>query len=212
MELEISSYDLEKLRPIKNSRHKGNFGGCYLFGNLALKYFDNLDLKKFSIPLEARLDELTKIKVPGVSLPINLVYCNKKFVGYTMPYYNGPTLTRILLEYKLGRRIITKEDIFKFYCSILSKIEQLSYNKIKVNDIKSDNIIFYNGNLNLVDCDFYSLKKDMEKEDVYKYNLKLLNEAFVKILQTYFDKEKNISYKDMELENENFINDVMKHC
>ena len=35
MRIDISSYDLDNLKPIKNSRHKGNFGGCYLFNELA---------------------------------------------------------------------------------------------------------------------------------------------------------------------------------
>lgn len=210
MRIDISSYDLENLKPIKNSRHKGNFGGCYLFNGLAFKYFEieNKILKE--IPLEKRLEELSKFRVDGVSLPIDLVYCNGKFIGYTMPYYNGPTLSRILLEKKLGRRTIVKEDILNFYFSILNKIEKLSYSKIMVNDIKPDNIICYNNEANLVDCDFYSVNNNMTEDEVLKFNLKLLNEAFLKVLEDFFGyKKSNYIYKDADLETKDFINVCM---
>lgn len=210
MRIDISSYDLDNLKPIKNSRHKGNFGGCYLFNELAFKYFEieNKILKE--IPLEKRLEGLSKLRVDGVSLPIDIVYCNGKFIGYTMPYYNGPTLSRVLLEKKLGRRTIVKEDILNFYFSILNKIEKLSYSKIKVNDIKPDNIIYYNNDANLVDCDFYSVNNNMTKDEVLKFNLKLLNEAFLKVLQDFFGyKKSNYIYKDADLETKDFVNACM---
>ena len=40
MKIEISPYDIKNLKPITNSRYKGNFGSCYLFFNKALKYLD----------------------------------------------------------------------------------------------------------------------------------------------------------------------------
>lgn len=191
MKIEISPYDIKNLKPITNSRHKGNFGSCYLFFNKALKYLD-MDkeiLKK--IDIEKRLDELSKIRIDGVSLPINLVYVNDKFTGYTMPYYNGPNLKNILLKYKLGKINITKEDIEKAYNIILNKIQTLSYNKIKINDIKPDNIIYYNGDFKIVDCDFYQVVDDISLDDILKYNLKLLDEAYKKVMKDYFD-----SYQD----------------
>ena len=212
MRIDISSYDLKNLKPIKNSRHKGNFGGCYLFNELAFKYFEmESDILK-KIPLEERLEELSNLRVDGVSLPIDLVYCNSKFVGYTMPYYNGPTLSRILLEIILGRRTITKEDFLNFYFSILNKIEKLSYCKIKVNDIKPDNIIYYNNDANLVDCDFYSVNNNMTKEEVLKFNLKLLNKALLKVLEDFFGyKKSDYKYEDADLEIKDFINVCMNN-
>lgn len=212
MRIDISDYDLKNLKPIKNSRHKGNFGGCYLLNGLAFKYLDmeNETLKK--TPIEKRLDELSKINIHGVSLPIDLVYCNGKFVGYTMPYYNGPTLSRMLLEIKLGKRIITKEDIFNFYFSILKKIEKLSCSKIMANDIKPDNIIYYNNEANLVDCDFYLVNINMPVDKVLDFNLKLLNEAFLKVLEDFFGyKKSKFGYKDAELKTKNFINTCMSN-
>lgn len=211
MRIDINSCDLDGLKPIKNSRHKGNFGGCYLFNGLAFKRLDMENDKLKKIPIEKRLEALSNLKVNGVSLPIDLVYCNNEFVGYTMPYYNGPTLSRILLEIKLGRRIITKEDIFYFYFSIFFKIEKLSYSKIMVNDIKPDNIIYYNNEANLVDCDFYSVNADISKDELLSFNLKLLNEAFLKILEDFFEYKEGIAYKDADLKSKDFINTCMSN-
>lgn len=212
MRIDISSYDLDNLNPIKNSRHKGNFGGCYLFNGLAFKYFEaESDILK-RLPLEERLEALSKLKVDGVSLPIDLVYCNDKFVGYTMPYYNGPTLTRILLEIKLGRRTVKEREILNFYSSILRKIEELSYYKIKANDIKPDNIIYYNEEANLVDCDFYSINNNIAEDDVLKFNLRLLNKALLKVFEDFFGYSKTDHlYKDADLETKDFINVCMNN-
>lgn len=187
MRIDISAYDIKNLKPISNSRHKGNFGGCYLFYNLALKYL-NVDkeiLKKLDI--EKRLEKLSNICIEGVSLPIDLIYADDKFAGYTMPYYNGPNLKSILMKYKLGKIDITKEDIENAYNSILNKIQILSYNKIKVNDIKPDNIIYYNGDYKLVDCNFYQVVDNKSEDNILKCNLKLLDEAYKKVMKDYFD-------------------------
>lgn len=40
MRLDISSCDIDNLKPITNGRHKGNFGACYLFYGDAIKIID----------------------------------------------------------------------------------------------------------------------------------------------------------------------------
>ena len=62
---------------------------------------------------------------------------------------------------------------------------------IKINDIKPDNIIYYNGDFKIVDCDFYQVVDDISLDDILKYNLKLLDEAYKKVMKDYFD-----SYQD----------------
>lgn len=100
MRLDISSCDIDNLKPITNGRHKGNFGACYLFYGDAIKIIDvDKDVIK-KIDIEKRLKEVSKFKVEGVSLPKRLVYVNNKFTGYTMPYYNAPNLKVILMKYK----------------------------------------------------------------------------------------------------------------
>lgn len=148
MRLDISSYDIDNLKPITNGRHKGNFGACYLFYGDAIKIIDvDKDVIK-KIDVEKRLKEVSKVKVEGVSLPKRLVYVNNKFSGYTMPYYNAPNLKVILMKYKQGKLSITSNDINNAYTSLLNKIDVLSYYKIIVNDIKPDNIIYLDGTLN----------------------------------------------------------------
>lgn len=173
----ISAYDIKNLKPISNARHKGQFGSCYIFNDKALKIIDRLDSIVIPFNIEQNLNELTKIQIEGVSLPLELVYCNNKFIGYVMPYFNGKTLTRVLLEnnFKLEQNIIDK-----YFNTLINKIEILSDNYIKVNDIKPDNIIIYNNELCIVDCDFYRCCKNITKEEILKYNLEELRKGISK--------------------------------
>lgn len=200
MRIDISSYDIDNLKPITNGRHKGNFGACYKFYDDAIKIIDvDKDVIK-KIDIEKRLKELSKIKVEGVSLPKKLVYVNNKFIGYTMPYYNAPNLKVFLMKYKNGKVNINYNDIKIAYKSILNKIYMLSYNKIVVNDIKPDNIIYLNNDFMLVDCDFYKIDKKLSYNEVLDKNIKLLNDAYKKVLNDYFE---SITYKDDDIKSIN---------
>lgn len=192
MRLDIRSYDIDNLKPITNGRHRGNFGACYLFYNDAIKIIDvDKDVIK-KINIEKRLKEVSKVKVDGVSLPKRLVYVNNKFTGYTMPYYNAPNLKVILMKYKQGKLSITSNDINNAYKSLLNKIDVLSYNKIVVNDIKPDNIIYLDGDFKLVDCDFYKKEEMLEYEDILNMNKKLLYTAYKKVVDEYFKDKRYI--------------------
>lgn len=200
MRIDISSYDIDNLKPITNGRHKGNFGACYKFYDDAIKIIDvDKDVIK-KIDIEKRLKELSKIKVEGVSLPKKLVYVNNKFIGYTMPYYNVSNLKVFLMKYKNGKVNINYNDIKIAYKSILNKIYMLSYNKIVVNDIKPDNIIYLNNDFMLVDCDFYKIDKKLSYNEVLDKNIKLLNDAYKKVLNDYFE---SITYKDDDIKSIN---------
>lgn len=192
MRLDISSYDIDNLKPITNGRHKGNFGACYLFYGDAIKIIDvDKDVIK-KINVEKRLKEVSKVKVDGVSLPKRLVYVNNKFTGYTMPYYNAPSLKVILMKYKQGKLNIYSNDLNNAYKSLLNKIKELSYYKIVVNDIKPDNIIYLDGDFKLVDCDFYKKEEMLEYEDILNMNKKLLYTAYKKVVDEYFKDKRYI--------------------
>lgn len=183
----ISAYDINNLKPISNARHKGQFGSCYIFNDKALKIIDILDSVIIPKNIENNLNELTKIQIEGVSLPLDLIYCNNKFIGYVMPYFNGKTLTRVLLENKYQ---IDQNVIDKYFSTLINKIEILSDNYIKVNDIKPDNIIIYNNELCIVDCDFYTCCKNITKKEILKYNLEELKKG---INKTILPNEEDIS-------------------
>ncbi len=187
MSIQISVYD--KFKPIKNARYKGNFGSCYVFSDEVIKIFDNDEfIKRYNIENNLKKIVDKKIKVKGVSLPTNLVYRNDKFCGYTMPYFKGPTLGILLEKMKRGKITINENELYNLYYSLVLKINELSKNKIKVNDIKPDNIIYYNNELCLVDCDAYKID---DRKDLRWYNLSLLDDCFKKI-----DLFKNALYKD----------------
>lgn len=123
-----------------------------------------------------------------VALPTNLVYKNNKFCGYTMPYFNGLTLTMLLGKISKKKVLFDENELYNLYFSLVEKIKKLSKNNIKVNDIKPDNIIYYNGELCLVDCDAYKI---VDMKNLEEYNLSLLDKCFKKI-----DVFKNVIYKD----------------
>lgn len=186
--MEISAYEIGLLKPITNSRHKGNFGACYLFFENAIKYLDTNNRIFNQIDVEKRLQRLTKVKVGGVSLPLELIYVDKKFSGYIMPYYNGPTLRSLLLQYRSGKINISRYDLNEIYISLRKKLEKLSSYRVIANDIKPDNIIYYDGDFKLVDCDFYRIDDKLSYSDILEKNIKLLNDAFNKILNDYFNR------------------------
>lgn len=179
--MEITTKDLMHLKPISNSRHKGQFGSCYMFDGRVLKIIDKLDSILIPIGLEERLECLTKFKIEGVALPLELVYYNHQFIGYTMPHYNGKNLSMILLKYELNNQIPSIDSIDMYFDTLIRKIDILTNNHIKVNDIKSDNIIVYNNELNLVDCDFYKYDSDVKTEDLLKQNLEEVKKGISKL-------------------------------
>ena len=84
--------------------------------------------------------------------------------------------------------LFDENELYNLYFSLVEKIKKLSKNNIKVNDIKPDNIIYYNGELCLVDCDAYKI---VDMKNLEEYNLSLLDKCFKKI-----DVFKNVIYKD----------------
>ncbi len=186
MAIQISVYD--KFKPITNARYKGNFGSCYIFDDKVIKIFNGDErIKKCNV--EENLREIIdkNIKVNGVSLPIDLVYQENEFCGYTMPYFKGITLGILLEKIKRGKITMEDSELYNLYYSLVLKTNELSKQKIRVNDVKPDNIIVYNNELCLVDCDFYKIDN---RENLDEYNLSLLNDCFKKIGAL------NVIYKD----------------
>lgn len=102
------------------------------------------------------------------------------------------------MKYKQGKLSITSNDINNAYTSILNKIDVLSYNKIIVNDIKPDNIIYLDGDFKLVDCDFYRVDTSLTYSDSLKKNKEILNHAYEKIINEYFECK---TYNDNDIIN-----------
>lgn len=187
MSIKISAYD--KFKPISNARARGNYGSVYKYEDEVIKLFKDDKLIK-QCNIEENLKKIidSKIKIDGVALPTNLVYKNNKFCGYTMPYFNGPTLTMLLGKISKKKVLFNENELYNLYFSLVEKIKKLSKNNIKANDIKPDNIIYYNGELCLVDCDAYKM---VDMKNLEEYNLSLLDKCFKKI-----DIFKNVIYKD----------------
>ena len=173
----ITKEELNGLKNIGTSRLAGNFGKIKILDNGdVIKIFkDDEYVQKYHI--EDELKKIRRVKVNGVALPKELVYIDDQFKGYTMPYYKGFNLSIILLKIKMGKLSITKEEMIRLYEGLIKKVKELSKHNIKLGDIKPDNIILYNNELCLVDCDSYRYTNINHLE---KYNINVIDDAIKK--------------------------------
>ncbi len=84
----------------------------------------------------------------------------------------------------------------KYIFHLEKKLEKLSSYRVIANDIKPDNIIYYDGDFKLVDCDFYRIDDKLSYSDILEKNIKLLNDAFNKILNDYFNRQQEQCYNE----------------
>jgi len=91
---------------------------------------------------------------------------------------------------------ISRYDLNEIYISLRKKLEKLSSYRVIANDIKPDNIIYYDGDFKLVDCDFYRIDDKLSYSDILEKNIKLLNDAFNKILNDYFNRQQEQCYNE----------------
>ena len=176
--MNVTEDDLNDLKPIGTSRASGNWGTVKkLNDDEVIKLFKNLDMTK-KYHLEDEIKKISKVKVDGVALPKELVYKDGIFIGYTMPYFKGFNLSIIFKKIQKGKITVSEEEVNRLYNGLIMKVKELSKRQIRISDIKPDNIIYYNGELCLVDCEFYryttmhNLEKALKKHLDEVFNIK----------------------------------------
>ena len=191
--MNLNSKDIDNLKSLRTTtRNTNNFGMIYHYNDDVIKIFKDGDfIDKYN--LESHLKELSKLNVNGVALPKELVYIDGKFKGYTMPYYKGFTLSIILKKIMKGKIIVTPDEVNRLYNELINKVIELSKLGVKIHDIRPNNIIYYNNELCLIDCDFYRISN---MENLMEYNISLVEEAVKKYTNNIFNVTK---YKDDKL-------------
>lgn len=133
--LKILKYDIEKRRQQDLMTFTK---ACY--------FVDNLELKRIAAPTDTLLDE------EGV------------YVGYVMPYFHD--VTKPHKKDEIPEKTIadfTCGDLFKSIEELQQDIDELSVNRVRMEDLNRYSFIYANDFLRLCDTDKYSITKNNPK-------------------------------------------------
>lgn len=110
---------------------------------------------------EETLRYLKDIDVKEIVKPKHLVYYDGVFVGYIMEYLpDGASLSQNTAKYSFEEKI----EIIKKIEEVMKKLHK---KKIYICDLNLDNIFLdKNGNVRLIDCDSFVIKKNVVNNDV----------------------------------------------
>ncbi len=185
--MQITQDDLDNLKPIGTSRASGNYGTVKKINDdEAIKIFKDLKyVQKYHI--EDEIKKICKVRVDGVALPKELVYKNGVFIGFTMPYYKGFNLSIMFKKMIKNGVSISEDEINRLYNGLIMKVKELSKKQIRIIDIKPDNIIYYNNELCIVDCEAY---RYTTMNNLERYNISVVENAVKKYLYEIFNIKK----------------------
>ncbi|MEG2351536.1 MAG: hypothetical protein RSA10_02850 [Bacilli bacterium] len=190
----------------------GNYGACFEYEKNVLKLVDINDVLTIDIlsKIERNVDKLSNVVIKGVSFPLQKLYVDDFFKGYTMPYLNGIKYSDVLSNIIYGMDDLTLYEAILAYESGVSKIEKISNQKILMGDMLLKNIMYHNNDLQFYDTDFYEIREDYKTDEILLLNLKnfnfLMNRFMFNINKTLLTKEElnKLKAKTSELK-ENYM-------
>ena len=130
---------------------------CFLVdNNTVFKMLNNPDV------FEDNIVRLSKYKVPSFVFPKKLIYVKDKFVGYTMDYVEGTTLSDL------------NDALLKEYINQIIEFEyilvSISNKHIGLLDFKPRNVIYKKNNkFRVIDTDFYYLTNNKRLYQINAY-------------------------------------------
>ncbi len=154
------SVDYKSLRLVKKIA-SGRSGNIYLTEDKRiLKMFTSTSFTYIK-DREETLRYLKTLDIPEIIKPKNLVYYDGLFVGYIMEYLpEGEALWNNNSNYSFEERI----EKIKAIEEVMKKLHKMN---IYICDLNPDNIFFdKNGNVRLIDCDAFVIKKNVINDDV----------------------------------------------
>lgn len=170
-------------------------GDVYRYRNMALKLFK----KEKDTPIDRYTAEyLTSISTDRILLPINLLYYNNTFKGYTYKLVpkKGPGNRMIMLP---------KTDLVQDIRVLEKDVEILSKKQVLLNGIEPSNTIF-NGNLYLTDPTGYrvlegwnsdELSDELEKVNKYQLHLLLISLIISELRKNNFSSKDEKTIKEI---------------
>lgn len=184
-------------------------GDVYRYRNVALKIFK----KEKDTPIDIDTAEyLSNISTDRVLLPINLLFYNNTFKGYTY---------KLVSKRGTGQRMIMlpKTDLVQDIRILEKDLERLSNKKVLLNGVEPSNTIF-NGNLYLTDPTGYRVLEGCDSQELAKLNKYQLHLLLISLITSELRKnnfttrdEKSIKeilqMKDIDDNSSDFIADVI---
>lgn len=184
-------------------------GDVYRYRNVALKIFK----KEKDTPIDIDTAEyLSNISTDRVLLPINLLFYNNTFKGYTY---------KLVSKRGTGQRMIMlpKTDLVQDIRILEKDLERLSNKKVLLNGVEPSNTIF-NGNLYLTDPTGYRVLEGCDSQELAKLNKYQLHLLLISLITSELRKnnfttrdERSIKeilqMKDIDDNSSDFIADVI---
>lgn len=187
----------------------GAKGDVYKYRNMALKIFK----EDRDTPIDVDTAEyLSNISTDRIVLPINLLFYNNSFRGYTY---------KLVPKKGTGNRMIMlpKGDLVQDIRLLERDIEKLSNKQVLLSGIEPTNTIF-NGNLYITDPTGYRVLEgcdsfELEKLNKYQLHLLLISLIVAELRKNNFkskvqtDVKSLLEMKDVSMDSSEFISDVI---
>ena len=169
----------------------GAKGDVYKYRNMALKVFK----EDRDTPIDVYTAEyLTNISTDRVLLPINLLFYNNAFRGYTY---------KLVSKKGTGNRMIMlpKDDLIQDIRVLEKDVERLSNKQVLLSGIEPINTIF-NGNLFITDPTEYRVlegcdTKELEKLNKYQLHLLLVSLITLELRKNGFNSKIETEVKEI---------------
>ncbi len=176
--IKINSNELSRIKnnPINDS-NSGIFGSCYYYKkDEIMKIFNNLDSYILN-NIKLNVKRTSNI----IIYPNDLVFLNKKFIGYTMNKAPGTSLDEIINDIFCFKKDIAFEEFLTFFYDKF--IPELKKQDVLMNDIKPCHM-FIDDNIYFIDTDCYEQLSN-ESEDAFKHNVFIINQVLMNLMLDY---------------------------
>jgi len=187
----------------------GAKGDVYKYRNMALKVFK----EDRDTPIDVETAEyLSNISTDRIVLPINLLFYNNSFRGYTY---------KLVSKKGTGNRMIMlpKTDLIQDIRVLERDVETLSNKQVLLSGIEPTNTIF-NGNLYITDPTGYRVlegcdSRELEKLNKYQLHLLLVSLVTSELRKNNFtnktqnDVKELLEMKDISMDSSEFFADII---
>lgn len=171
----------------------GATGDVYKYHNMALKVFK----EDRDTPIDVDTAEyLSNISTDRIVLPINLLFYNNAFRGYTY---------KLVSKKGTGNRMIMlpKTDLIQDIRILERDVETLSNKQVLLNGIEPTNTIF-NGNLFITDPTGYRVLEGCSSEELERINKYQLHLLLISLI-TFELRKNNFTNKD-----QNYVKELLE--
>ena len=175
-----------ELKEIGNKKYlgKGACAKCYVLE-------DGTVFKKFNSPLRIsdidRFRYFLQYKNESFLFPFEFIYDNKKFYGYINKKADGIILKKSFSSSNL-------ENLSKNSINLERDINYISEGKIVIHDLNSENIMYDEKKLEVIDPDEYGIRYGATIDDIKNINLDKYRKRITNLFLVNLPSNKNTKY------------------